>query len=140
MVTRFETEQDLKREIKAVKLFCSKYDFIFIKQGKNDYDFKIYNDKNKFIFNLEIKGRLKNIKDAYPLPIAVRKLLKMSDTRQKNVILWACNDGIIYSRLEKLNGIIKIGGRKPRKNSVNDIELMAYFDPSESLIENKYNL
>ena len=53
MVTRFETETDLKREIKAVKFFCKQYDFFYKKQGKNNFDFKIYNSKDEFLFNLD---------------------------------------------------------------------------------------
>jgi hypothetical protein len=53
------------------------------------------------------------------------------------VIIWKCYDGIIYGKLEKLKGQIRIGGRKPRENSFNDIELMAYFERSKELIEKK---
>ena len=138
MVTRFETETDLKREIKAVKFFCSQYGFCYKKQGKNNFDFKIYNKQDEFLFNLEVKGRLKDVKYAYPLPIAIRKLLKLNDTKQLSTVLWCCNDGIIFSWLHRLNGNIKIGGRKPRPNSVNDIELMAYYEKCDSLIEKKF--
>ena len=45
---------------------------------------------------------------------------------------------VIFSRLDKLKGDIKIGGRKPRDGSTNDIEFMAYFDKSDNLKEYKY--
>ena len=72
------------------------------------------------------------------MPISVKKLIKINDKKKQSVILWACNDGIIFSRTEKLIGLIKIGGRKPRNGSFNDIEFMAYFDKSNNLQEIKY--
>ena len=134
---RFETKQDLDRENNSANFFCGQFGFNKKKLGKNDIDFAIYDDQ-KILFYLEIKGRLKNINEAYPLPISVKKLTKINDKKKQSVILWACNDGIIFSRTEKLIGLIKIGGRKPRNGSFNDIEFMAYFDKSNNLKEIKY--
>jgi len=134
---RFETKQDLDRENKASDFLCNKFGFNKKKLGENDIDFAIY-DNERFVFNLEVKGRIKNINDAYPLPISVKKLTKINDKKKQSVILWACNDGIIFSRTEKLIGLIKIGGRKPRNGSFNDIEFMAYFEKSNNLQEIKY--
>ena len=134
---RFETKQDLDRENKSADFLCGQFGFNKKKLEKNDIDFAIYDD-HKIIFYLEVKGRLKNINDAYPLPISVKKLTKINDKKKQSVILWACNDGIIFSRTEKLIGLIKIGGRKPRNGSFNDIEFMAYFDKSNNLQEIKY--
>jgi hypothetical protein len=139
MSIRFETKQDLDRENKSANFLCDTFGFNKKKLGKNDIDFAIY-DNEKLLFYLEIKGRLKNIDDAYPLPISVKKLIKLKDKKFQSVILWACNDGIIFSRIEKLIGNIKIGGRKPRNGSSNDIEFMAYFHNSKNLKELKYKL
>ncbi len=76
MSTRFESEKDLDRETKAVNLFCNKYGLTFEKLSPNDIDFKIYKN-GKFLFYLEVKGRLRDLNDCYPWPIAGRKLLKM---------------------------------------------------------------
>ena len=126
MSIRFESKKDLERENKAVKLFCDEYGLTYEKLSPNDIDFKIYKN-GKFLFYLEVKGRLRNLKQCYPLPIAVRKLLKMADKKEDGVILWACFDGVVFSRIENLNGRIRMGGRKKRKGSANDIELMAYY-------------
>mgnify|MGYP001166886951 FL=1 len=138
MTTRFENKNDLNRENKSCLFFCNLYNYTFEKLGDNDIDFKIYDKDKNFIFYLEVKGRLKKISDAYPLPVAIRKLLKMSDKKKQGVILWSCDDGIIFSRIEKLKGDIKQGGRKPRNNSANDIELMAYYKKQKNLIEIKF--
>ena len=137
MSVRFENQKDLDREDKAVKLFCDKYDLTHEKLSPNDIDFKIYKN-GKFLFYLEVKGRLRNLKGCYPLPIAVRKLLKMSDKNKSGVVLWACFDGIVFSRIENLKGDIRIGGRKPREGSSNDIEFMAYYNKSNNFTELNY--
>ncbi len=137
MSTRFESEKDLDRETKAVNLFCNEYGLTFEKLSPNDIDFKIYKN-GKFLFYLEVKGRLRNLNDCYPLPIAVRKLLKMSDKKQSGVILWACFDGVVFSRLENLKGEIRKGGRKPREGSANDVEFMAYYNKNSNFKQLKY--
>ena len=131
MSVRFESQKDLDRESKAVKLFCDEYNLTSEKLSPNDIDFKIYKD-GKFLFYLEVKGRIRNLQDCFPLPIAVRKLLKMTDKKQDGVILWACLDGIVFSRVENLKGEIRIGGRIRREGSANDIELMSYYNNSSN--------
>ena len=44
------------------------------------------------------------------------------------VIIWAFNDCIAYQNLEKLSGEFYFGGRKKRKGSTHDIELMLKID------------
>jgi len=137
MSVRFENQVDLDRESKAVKLFCDEYGLTSEKLSPNDIDFKIYKN-GKFLFYLEVKGRLRELSNCYPLPIAVRKILKMSDKKQDGVILWACFDGVVFSRVENLKGEIRVGGRKPREGSANDIEFMAYYNKNNNFKELKY--
>tara|TARA_R110000787_G_scaffold272347_1_gene379730 strand:- start:836 stop:1258 length:423 start_codon:yes stop_codon:yes gene_type:complete len=139
MSIRFETIKDLDRENKAADFLCNMFGFNKKKLSENDIDFAIY-DNERFVFFLEVKGRLKDINLSYPLPISVKKLIKIQDKKQQSVILWACNDGIIFSRTEKLKGNIKVGGRKPRKGSSNDIEFMAYYNKQINLKEIKYEI
>tara|TARA_R110000765_G_scaffold29731_1_gene70754 strand:+ start:264 stop:686 length:423 start_codon:yes stop_codon:yes gene_type:complete len=139
MSIRFETEKDLNRENKAADFLCNMFGFNKKKLGENDIDFAIY-DNERFAFYLEVKGRLKNIDVAYPLPISVKKLTKLQDKKAQSVILWACDDGVIFSRIEKLNGDIKVGGRKPREGSSNDIEFMAYYNKQSNLKEIQYEI
>tara|TARA_R110002020_G_scaffold283158_1_gene498879 strand:+ start:9157 stop:9585 length:429 start_codon:yes stop_codon:yes gene_type:complete len=139
MSIRFENKKDLDREKKAVQFFCDLYNFTFKKLGENDIDFAIYKN-DKIICFLEVKGRNRYLKDCYPLPVAIRKLLKLSDKRINPVMLWACYDGIVYCKTKLLEGIIKTGGRKKRKGSTNDIEIMAYYEKNKNLIEAKYEM
>jgi len=131
---RFETGEDLEREEICIKFFCDKFNLTYCKLNENDVDFTIYKDE-KLISYAEVKGRNKNIAEAYPLPVACRKLLKLADKKTNPLIIWDCFDGIIYARIEQIEGVVKMGGRKPRENSTNDIELMAYYNKQSSLKE-----
>jgi hypothetical protein len=129
----FETEADLIREKKAIELFISIFGGSYKKLDPHDIDFKVFDKENKLIAYAEVKGRIRSMRDAYPLPISARKLVKLIDKRLSPVIIWACDDGIIYGIANKLYGEIKWGGRPPRNGSANDAELMVYYDKQKSL-------
>ena len=129
---RFEKESDIKRELKAIEFFINKYNLDYKKLGDWDIDFSLHKN-NVLVGYAEVKGRNKNIADAYPLPLAIRKIHSLTEKTKDPIIIWACYDGIIYAKLKELNGVIKRGGRKPRKHSVNDIELMAYYNEQTDL-------
>ena len=124
---RFETKKDLERETKAISKFVNLFNGSFKKLGPNDVDYRVYRD-NKLIAYVEVKGRLKNIEHAFPLCVAARKVVKLADKRLNPVIIWACDDGIVYARVKEIQGEVRWGGRKPRAGSSNDEELMVYFD------------
>lgn len=124
----FETEEDLEREKKAISLFVNTFGGSFKKLDRLDVDYKIFDKDGNLIAYAEVKGRIRVIRDAYPLPIAARKVLKLTDKRITGVIIWACDDGIIYGKVERLIGQVRLGGRKPREGSYNDDELMVYYE------------
>lgn len=129
----FETEADLIREKKAIELFVSIFGGSYLKLDPLDVDYKVFDKDKNLIAYAEVKGRIRTIRDAYPLPVAARKLVKLIDKRLTPVIIWACDDGIIYGTANKLYGEIKWGGRPPRVGSVNDSELMVYYDKQKTL-------
>tara|TARA_R110000868_G_scaffold133077_1_gene344478 strand:+ start:782 stop:1195 length:414 start_codon:yes stop_codon:yes gene_type:complete len=129
----FETEEDLKREHKAITIFVSTFEGSFKKLDPHDIDYKVFNKDGKLIAYVEVKGRIRTMHNAYPLPIAARKLVKLTDKRLTPVVIWACEDGIIYGKIDKLKGEIKWGGRTPRENSFNDAELMVYYEKQKTL-------
>lgn len=124
----FENEQDFEREKKAITLFVNTFGGSFQKLDPFDIDYKIFNKEGNLIAYAEVKGRIRVIRDAYPLPIAARKLVKLVDKRLNPVIIWACDDGIIYGKADRIVGEIMWGGRSPREGSVNDSELMVYYE------------
>jgi hypothetical protein len=129
----FETEQDLKREQKAITTFVNTFGGSFQKLDPYDIDYKVFDKAGKLIAYAEIKGRIRTMHNAYPLPVAARKAVKLVDKRLNPVMIWACEDGIIYGKIDKLKGEIKWGGRPPRDNSSNDDELMIYYDKQKAL-------
>jgi hypothetical protein len=129
----FEKEEDLKREQKAITLFVSTFGGSFKKLDPFDVDYKVFDKDGNLIAYAEVKGRIRTMHNAYPLPVAARKVVKLVDKRLIPVMIWACEDGIIYGKVNKLKGEIKWGGRPPRDNSFNDEELMVYYDKQKDL-------
>ena len=132
-MTYFETEEDKLRENKAIQKFVSLFDGRYEKLGPHDVDFKVYDSNNKLIAYAEVKGRLSNMSTAYPLQVACRKIVKLADKRLNPVIIWACDDGIIYGKLKEIKGSIMFSGRNVRKGSTNDQEMMVYYQKQKSL-------
>jgi len=129
----FETEVDLIREKKAIELFVSIFGGSYLKLDPQDIDYKIFDKDKNLIAYAEVKGRVRTMRNAYPLPIAARKLVKLIDKRLAPVLIWACEDGIIYGKANKLYGEIKWGGRPPRDGSFSDNEMMVYYDKQKEL-------
>lgn len=129
----FETDQDLKREQKAITTFVDTFGGSFKKLDPLDVDYKVFDKDGNLIAYAEVKGRNKPLRDAYPLPVAARKVVKLVDKRLIPVIIWSCEDGIIYGKVDKLKGEIKWGGRTQRENSFHDLELMVFYDKQKSL-------
>jgi len=128
-----ETEQDLLREKKAIETFVKTFGGSYQKLDPYDIDYKIFDENKKVIAYAEVKGRIRTMRDAYPLPISARKIIKLIDKRLNPLIIWACEDGIIYGRPENLVGQLKQGGRPPRDGAAHDVDLMVYYDRQKSL-------
>jgi len=129
----FETDVDLIREKKAIELFVSIFGGSYKKLDPQDVDYKVFDKDKNLIAYAEVKGRIRTMKTAYPLPVSARKLVKLIDKRLAPVLIWACDDGIIYGKANKLIGEIKWGGRPPRDGSFSDSEMMVYFDNQKEL-------
>ncbi len=129
----FETEANLVREKKAIELFVSIFGGSFKKLDPHDIDYKVFDKDNNLIAYAEVKGRVRTIRGAYPLPVSAKKVVKLIDKRLAPVLIWACDDGIIYGKANKLHGDVKWGGRPPRDGASNDNELMVYYDKQKEL-------
>ena len=132
-MTIFETEQDLIREKKAIETFVKIFGGSFKKLAPLDIDYKVFDKDGTLIAYAEVKGRLKTMKTAYPLPVALSKLSKLIEKRLNPVLIWACDDGIIYGKVFSLVGQVKLGGRPTREGANTDVEMMVYFDEQRSL-------
>jgi len=138
-MTIFETEEDLKRERRAIEVFVNTFGGSFKKLDPMDVDYRIFDKDNNLIAYAEVKGRIRLMNNAYPLPVAARKLVKLVDKRITPVMIWACEDGIIYGKADKLIGTLKWGGKKPREGAVNDLELMVYYDKQKEFKYVRFN-
>jgi hypothetical protein len=135
---RFESEEDLRRERKAIETFVKVFKGSYKKLGPDDIDYRVFDKDDKLISYVEVKGRLRTISQAYPLPVALQKIVKLSSKRLNPVMIWACEDGIIYGKIHELYGTLRWGGRPKRDGSYNDNELMAYYEPQKKLKYIKY--
>ena len=133
MIQRFESEEDLRRERRAIELFVNTFGGSYKKLDPNDIDYKVFDKDNKLIAYVEVKGRIRTMREAYPLPISARKFIKLADKMLNPVIIWACEDGIIYVKANKLVGTVLWGGRAPRANSYDDNEFILYFEKQKCM-------
>ena len=78
-MTIFETDQDLIREKKAIEVFVKVFDGSFKKLDPFDVDYKVFDKDKNLIAYAEVKGRIRTMREAYPLPISVKKLIKLID-------------------------------------------------------------
>lgn len=121
----FKTDQDLIREKKAIDAFVSLFVGSYQKLDPNDIDYKVFDKNGELICYVEVVSRIRTIYNAYPLPVEARKLVKLVDKRLSPVVIWACEDGIIYGKANKLKGEIKWGPL--------DSELIVYYDKQKEL-------
>lgn len=135
MAKRFENQEDLDREKRAIDLFVGGADGFFPKKlPPNEIDFAIASkvEGNRNVAYVEIKGvkKVKSVYDEHTPVVAIKKLTSLqkyiNERKCPNVyIAWAYSDGIKYAKVTDLKGIIRWGGQfKPRAGSVNDHELM----------------
>lgn len=124
---------------KAIDIFVGLFGGSYKKLDPNDIDYKVFDKDNKLIAYAEVVVVVKTIYNAYPLSVEAKKLVKLIDKRLAPVVIWACEDGIIYGKANKLKGEIKWGGSAPREHSVNDNELMVYYDKQKELKYVRYS-
>lgn len=129
----FETEQNLIREKKAIQIFVNIFGGSFKKLDLQDIDYKVFDKDGGLIAYVEVRAIIRTIYNAYPLPVAAKKIVKLIDKRLNPVVIWACEDGIIYGKANKLKGEIKWGGRPQRDSSPSNDELMVYYDKQKEL-------
>lgn len=132
---RFETQEDLQREKKAIDVFVNRFGGGYQKLAPDDVDYRVYDKDKTLIAYVEVKGRKRKMSDAYPLPVAAKKITKLCDKRLNPTIIWACEDGLLYAKVKELRGEVRWGGRKPRENSPynNDAEFMMYFPKQKTI-------
>ena len=128
---KFETPKDRRRQERAVKLFCDTFNLVYVDRGEYaKVDFDLQNQNLYHVGALEVKGcPNRKINDGLTVQVAIRKLTDLQqyqkEIKHPVAICWAFDDGIVYERLENLEGRFALGGRSPRAGSYFDVEMMA---------------
>jgi hypothetical protein len=110
--------EELRREKRAIDLFVNMFSGSYQKLDPNDIDYKVFDASGQLIAYAEVGSRIKTMRDAYPLSISAKKMVKLTDKRLNPVAIWSCEDGIIYARIKNLVGTVQWA----------DDEFMMYFE------------
>lgn len=117
-MTIFDSPEDSRKKKKAIDLFVSVFKGSYQQLDGSDVDYKIFDQSSNLIAYAEVGIRNRNMSNAYPLPIHAKKIVKLIDKRIPSVIVWYCDDGIIYAKPNAIKGEVFLS------NS----ELMVYYD------------
>ena len=128
-----KSEEELGREQKAIKTFVAVFGGSFKKLDPLDVDYKVFDKEGRLIAYVEVTERFKTLKQAFPLSVAATKIAKLIEKRLNPVLVWSCEDGIIYGKAFSLMGEIKRGGFPPRSDLSGNCELMVYYEAQKPL-------
>lgn len=112
---------------KAIESFVNRFKGSYKKLSPNDVSYRVYDKDKKLIAYVQVESSSKLLKNAYPLEISAAKATKLCAKRLNPTIVWACKDGILYSRIENIKGEVAWGGKELRE------ELMMYFPKQKSI-------
>ena len=116
-----------EKKEKAINAFIRIFGGSYQRLSPQDIDYRVYDSNKNLIGYVEVVIRNRTIREAYPLYIQAQRLVKLTDKRLNPVIIWACEDGIIYAKVKQLYGEIKWGGLPPQPESNNNNELVCYY-------------
>ena len=129
---KFENTENRSRQTEALKLFCKEFELTFVENKDFAFLDATLRKDTKFIGQAEVKGVHSNYDDKEYVVVSMRKMVDCQKEQIKNkkpvAIIWAFNDCIAYAKLKDLSGEFYFGGRKKRKGSTHDIELMLKID------------
>lgn len=117
-----DTDENKRRVKKAIDVFVNTFGGSHQKLDPLDVGYKIFDKDKNLIAYAEVCVKVQPIKYAYPLPIQAKKLIKLIDKRMASVILWSCEDGILYAKPNQIMGTIKVDSE----------ELVVYYDKQKS--------
>lgn len=102
-----QQSEQLRREKRAIDLFVNMFGGSYQKLDQNDIDYKVFSSDGQLIAYAEVSSRVRTMRDAYPLPIQAKKMIKLTDKRLNPVAIWSCEDGIIYAKVKGLTGTVQ---------------------------------
>ena len=104
---QLQQNEQLRREKRAIDLFVNMFGGSYQKLDPNDIDYKVFSADGQLIAYAEVSSRVRTMRDAYPLPIQAKKMIKLTDKRLNPVAIWSCEDGIIYAKVKGLTGTVQ---------------------------------
>jgi hypothetical protein len=109
------------REQKAITTFVNTFGGSFKKLDPQDVDYKIFDKQGNIIAYAEVNSIIKTMRNAYPLAAPAKKIVKLIDKRLPPVVIWYCEDGIIYGKANKLRGEVIY-------DNSSSLELIIYYE------------
>lgn len=130
--------EDLDKKKKAARTFVNMFGGSFVALSISDTDFKIFDSKKKLIAYAEVII----VDDFYDISsnliVKIQSLLRLSNKRLNPVVIWAFNDGIVYSKVTKIEGLIKWGSPKGKPSLPSTMELIADYKQNKNFKYERY--
>lgn len=117
-----------EKEKNAIDVFVKTFGGSYQKLDPLDIDYKLFDKSRIHTGYAEVCMRIKTMHMAYPLPVSAKKLVKLIDKRINPILIWCCEDGIIYGRADRLRGEIMWGTVSPPSD-----ELVVYYEKQKEL-------
>lgn len=100
------------KKTRAIECFVSIFGGSYQKLSPTDVDYKIFDKDMNFIGYADVNVLVKTIISAYPLPAEARRVVKLIDKRVTPILIWGCEDGIIYGKANEVIGSVKMPNSK----------------------------
>lgn len=100
---------DLSKKKKAIEEFTRFFGGSYELLSPSDVYCRVFDADKKPLAYIDIIIENKQMTDAYPLTVPVRKILKLADKRLNPTMIWMFVDGIIYCKIKKISGEIVFG-------------------------------
>ncbi len=96
----------MTEKVKAITKFTERFKGSYKTLGPNDVDYRVYDQANNLIAFVLVMPIKKKVTDCYPLYVSLNKLSQLSMKRLNPVIIWACEDGIMYGKVKEIYGTV----------------------------------
>lgn len=96
----------MTEKVKAINKFTERFSGSYKKLGPDDVDFRVYDKENNLIAFVLVIPTKKKVTDCYPLAVSLNKLSQLTLKRLNPVIIWSCEDGIMYGKVKEIYGTV----------------------------------
>lgn len=118
-------ELESRRRV-AIETYCDSMGYGFTVNVNDGVNYKITDGDNMTVGYAIVKARYKSVARANPVFVSARSLFKLIETKLEPVIIWSCNDGILYGDPRKLAGDIVYGDFSHDEELANESMVVFY--------------